>query len=48
MQSDTTFVSTAAIFFKKIIAAHGQETLHWQLSKFILSGMHNCNFEAIN
>ena len=51
MQSDTTVVSIAAIFFKKaaiIIATHGQKTLHWQLSKVILSGMYNCNFEAIN
>ena len=38
-------------FFKKaaiIIAAHGQKTLLWQLSKVILSGMYNSNFEAIN
>ena len=51
MPSDTTVVSIAAVFFKKaaiIIATHGQKTLHWQLSKVILSGMYNCNFEAIN
>ena len=51
MQSDTTFVSIAAIFLKNaaiIIATHGRKTLHWQLSKVILSGMYNCNFEAIN
>ena len=51
MQSYTTFVSAVAVFFKKtaiIIATHGQETLHWQLSKVILSGMYNCTFEAIN
>ena len=51
MQSDTTFVSIAAAFFKKVIivlAIHGQKTLHWQLSKVILSGIYNCNFKAIN
>ena len=51
MQSDNTVVSIAAVFFKKaatIIAIHGQKTLHWQLSKVILSGTYNCNFEAIN
>ena len=51
MQSDTTFVSIAAVFFKKaaiIIVTQGQQTLRWQLSKVILSGMYNCNFEAIN
>ena len=51
MQSDTTFVSVVAVFFKKtaiIIATHGQKILHWQLSKVILSGMYNCTFEAIN
>ena len=51
MQSDTTVVSLVAVFFKKaaiIIATHGQKTLHWQLSKVILSSMHDCNFEAIN
>ena len=51
MQSDTTTVSIAAIFFKKtpvIIATHGQQTLQWQLSKVVLSGMYNCNFEVIN
>ena len=50
MQSDTTIVSIAAALFKKaaiIIAIHGQKALHWQLSKVILSGMYNCNFEAI-
>ena len=49
MQSDTTVISIAAVFFKKaaiIIAIRGQKTLHWQLSNVILSGMHNCNFEA--
>ena len=51
MQSDTTVASITAAFSKKaaiIIATHGQKTLHWQLSKVILSGMYNCNFEAIN
>ena len=51
MQSDTTIVSIAAVFSKKadiIAATHGQKTLHWQLSTVILSGMYNCNFEAIN
>ena len=51
MQSGTTVVSIAAVCFKKaaiIIAAHGQKTLLWQLSKVILSGMYNSNFEAIN
>ena len=51
MQSDTTVVSTAAFFFKKaaiVIAIHGQKILHWQLNKVILSGMYNCNFEAVN
>ena len=45
MKSDTTALSisylmTAAI----IIATHGQKTLHWQLSKVILSGMYNYTF----
>ena len=51
MQSDTTVVSVAEVFFKKaviIIAILGQKKLHWQLSKVILSGMYSCNFEAIN
>ena len=51
MQSDTTVVSTAAIFKKKpaiIIGTHGQEALHGQLRKVILSDMKSCNFEAIN
>ena len=50
MQLDTTVVSIAAVFFKKaaiIIATHDQKALHWQLSKVILSGVYNCNFEAI-
>ena len=50
MQSDTT-VSIAAVFLIAaaiIITTHGQKTLHWQLSKVILSGICNCNFEAIN
>ena len=29
-------------------STHGYKTLHWQLSKVILSGMYNYNFEAIN
>ena len=44
MQSGTTVVSIAAVFFKKavtIIATHGQKTLLLQLSKVILSGMYN-------
>ena len=44
MQSGTTVVSIAAVFFKEatvIIATHGQKTLLWQLSKVILSGMYN-------
>ena len=51
MQSDTRAVSLAADYFKKaaiVIAIHCQKTLHWQLSKVILSGIHNCYFEAIN
>ena len=51
MQSDTTVVSIAAVFFKKaaiIIATHGQKTLLWQLSKVILSGMYNWNFKTIS
>ena len=49
MQSGATVVSIAAVFFKRaaiIRATHGQKILFWQLSKVILSGMHN--FEAIN
>ena len=41
MQSDTTVVSITAVFSKNaaiVIAIHGQKTLHWQLSKVILSG----------
>ena len=30
-----------------IIARHGEKTLHWLLSKVILSGMCNSSFEAI-
>ena len=51
MQSDSTVVSIAVAFFKNaaiIIATYGQKTLHWQLSKVILSGMYNSNFDAIN
>ena len=51
MQSDTTVASIAAdllIAVTIIIATHGQKTLHLLLSKVILSGMCNCNFEAIN
>ena len=51
MQSDTTFVSVAAVFYKKtaiIIAILGTNTLHGQLTKVIPSGIYNCNFEAIN
>ena len=52
MQSDTTAAPRAAVFFFKkgaiIIAIHGQKTLHWQLNKVILSGIDNCNVEAIN
>ena len=51
MQSDTTVVSIAAVFFKKaaiVIAIHGQKTLHWQFSKVIISGMYSSNFEAMN
>ena len=50
MQPDTT-VSIAEVFFKKapvIIAILGQKSLHWQLSEAILSGMYNCNFEALS
>ena len=50
MLSDTTVVSIASVFFQKaaiIIATNGQKTDR-QLSKVILSGMYNCNFEAIN
>ena len=48
MQSGTTVTSIAAVFFKKaaiIIAMHGQKALY---RKVILSGIYNCNFEAIN
>ena len=48
---DTTVFSIIVVFFKKtaiMIATHGQKTLHWQLNKVLLSGMYNCNFEAIN
>ena len=51
MQSATTVVSIAAVFFKKaatIITIYGQKTLHWQLSKVILSGTYNWKSEAIN
>ena len=51
MQLGTTAVSIAAVFFKKaaiIKATHGQKTFHWQFSKVMLSGMYNCDFEAIN
>ena len=51
MQSDTTVVFIAAFFFQKsaiVIAMHGQKRLHRQLSKVILYGKYNCNFEAIN
>ena len=40
MELVTTVVSIAAVFLKNvaiIIAIHGQKTLHWQLSKVILS-----------
>ena len=43
MQSDTTVVSIAAVFFKKaaiIIATHGQKSLHWQLNRYV----YNRNF----
>ena len=48
---DTTVVSIAAIFLVAaaiIIATHGQKTLHWKLSKVVLSGMYKCDFEATN
>ena len=51
MQSDTTVISIALVFFRKAAvmrATHGQKTLDWQLSKVILCGMYNCKFEAIN
>ena len=51
MQSDTTVVSIAPVFFKKaaiIIDIHGQKALHKQLRRVILSGIYNCDFEAIN
>ena len=51
MQSATTVASIAAVLSKTaviIISIHGQKTLHWQLSKVILSGMYNYNFDAIN
>ena len=41
---------SCSLFLKKtaiIIAIHGQKTLHWQLRKVIISGMYNCNFEAL-
>ena len=48
---DTTVVSIAAIFLVAaaiIIATHGQKTLHWKLSKVVLSGMYKWDFEATN
>ena len=42
MQSNTTVFSIAAFFFKIaaiMIAKHVQKTLHWQLTKVILSGI---------
>ena len=53
MQSDNKVVSIGALFFKKAalffkIAIHGQKALHWRLSKVILLGMYNCNFEETN
>ena len=42
--SGSLFLIAAAI----IKATHGQKALHSQLSKVILSGIYNCNFEAIN
>ena len=53
MQSDTTVVSIAAAIYFLIAAAiiivtYDQKTMHWQLRKFLLSGMYNCNFETIN
>ena len=51
MQSATTVVSIAAVFFKEaasIITIYGQKALHWQLSTVILSSTYNCKFEAIN
>ena len=58
MQSDTTIVSIPTVFVSIvaviliaaaiIIATHGQKSLPWQLRNVILSGMYNCNFEAIN
>ena len=51
MQLDITVVCIITVFFKKaaiITAMHGQKTLQLQLSKVILSGVHNCNFEARN
>ena len=42
--SCSLFLIAAAI----ITAIHGQKILHWPLSKVILSGMCNCNFEAIS
>ena len=44
MQSGTTVISIAAVYFKKeaiIIATHGKKTLHWQLSKVIPSDIYN-------
>ena len=49
MQSNTTVVPIAAVFYKKatiIIALVGQKILNLMLSKVIPSGMYN--FEVIN
>ena len=51
MEMDTAVVSVAAVFFNKtasITAIPGQKTLHWQLSKVIISGRYNGHCEAIN
>ena len=52
MQSDTAVVSIAAVFFNSCnyynSNIYGQKTLHWKLRTVILSGMYNCNSEAIN
>ena len=51
MRSDDTVVSVAAVFFNSCSYYNSytwSKTLHWQLNKVILSGMYNCNFEAMN
>ena len=47
MQSYTKVISIAAVFLIDA-ATDVEKPFYWQLKKVILSGMYNCNFEAIN